>query len=392
MMPNPWKTPVVYSILFFHKRKFERSDGCPIFDPMFTSQMHMNQRFLQIDEWQRARSDYDKTASPKKINLKQRIESIRFYQGLSPQRYDNIPFQYRHPAVDKGGTPLPRCFFVSDLHGNYDRYQKLLDCILREQPEIVFIGGDLLPSGLRSVSDLQTGHPDFIRDYLSLALDSLRTTMGDQYPEIFVIMGNDDCRGEEPAITEMSSQGLWKYCHQQRYECGRFHIYGYSYIPPTPFRLKDWERYDVSQYVDPGCSAPNTGIRTFPVPEDEIQYSTIKDDLKKLAGKDDVSQGIFLFHAPPYRSNLDRAALDDKWINMVPLDVHIGSIAIANFISLSQPLVTLHGHVHESTRLTGFWHQKFGRTHSFNAAHDGPELVLIRFDPENLDEATHHLI
>jgi len=30
-------------------------------------------------------------------------------------------------------------------------------------------------------------------------------------------------------------------------------------VPPTPFLLKDWEKYDVSAYVDPGCVSPEEG-------------------------------------------------------------------------------------------------------------------------------------
>ena len=44
-----------------------------------------------------------------------------------------------------------------------------------------------------------------------------------------------------------------------------------------------------------------------------------------------------------------------------------------------RPLITLHGHVHESTRLTGSWRQQLGSTLCFSAAHDGPELALVRF-------------
>ena len=38
------------------------------------------------------------------------------------------------------------CFFVSDLHGQLNRYQVLFSKILEEKPAAVFLGGDLLPS------------------------------------------------------------------------------------------------------------------------------------------------------------------------------------------------------------------------------------------------------
>jgi Icc-related predicted phosphoesterase len=70
----------------------------------------------------------------------------------------------------------------------------------------------------------------------------------------------------------------------------------------------------------------------------------------------------------------------------------VGSIAIQNFIKNKQPLVTLHGHVHESVRITGCWMEKNGRTYSFSAAHDGPELALVRFNTDDLEKATRELI
>jgi Icc-related predicted phosphoesterase len=79
-------------------------------------------------------------------------------------------------------------------------------------------------------------------------------------------------------------------------------------------------------------------------------------------------------------------------VDHAPLDVHVGSIAIQRFIEDRQPLLTLHGHIHESPRLTGNWRQKIGRTHAFTAAHDGPELALVRFDLDDLDSATREFL
>ncbi len=101
---------------------------------------------------------------------------------------------------------------------------------------------------------------------------------------------------------------------------------------------------------------------------------------------------VCLFHSPPYRTDLDRAALDGHTVDHAPLDLHVGSIAIQRFIEDRQPLLTLHGHIHESPRLTGNWRQKIGRTHAFTAAHDGPELALVRFDLDDLDNATRELL
>lgn len=72
-------------------------------------------------------------------------------------------------------------------------------------------------------------------------------------------------------------------------------------------------------------------------------------------------------------------------------DPHVGSVAVRRLIEQRQPLFTLHGHIHESARLTGSWRAVCGRTVSLTAAHDGPELALVRFDPEQPGEETREL-
>jgi Icc-related predicted phosphoesterase len=169
-------------------------------------------------------------------------------------------------------------------------------------------------------------------------------------------------------------------------------VFGYANVPPTPFQLKDWERYDVSRFTDPGCVSPERGQRTVAVDHDEIRYGTIARDLEKLTGGRDLSQTVMMFHSPPYQSALDRAALDGRMVDHVPMDVHVGSIAIQRLIEERRPMVTLHGHIHEAPRLTGAWRERIGRTHAFTAAHDGPELALVRFDLGDLEAATRELL
>ncbi|RJR27563.1 MAG: hypothetical protein C4574_06125 [Candidatus Latescibacterota bacterium] len=282
---------------------------------------------------------------------------------------------------------MTECLFVSDLHGRNDRCRKLFDAIARERPRAVFVGGDILPHFAA-----RGGEEDFLSGYFLAELARLREGLGADYPRVFVILGNDDGRLAEETLEDADRAGLLSYAHGRKEELDRWTVYGYSYVPPTPFRLKDWERYDVSRHVDPGCVPPDEGARTVKAPRDEIEFATIKDDLAALAGSDDLSNAVFLFHAPPHESGLDRAALDGMKIDHVPLDVHVGSIAIRRFIEERSPLVTLHGHVHESARITGAWRARIGRTLALSAAHDGPELALVRFDLEDPDGASRELL
>jgi Icc-related predicted phosphoesterase len=287
---------------------------------------------------------------------------------------------------------LRNWFFVSDLHGDVDRYRKLFDAIADELPEAVFLGGDLLPSGLSASRSFDFAHEDFVTGFLARNLGALLDQLGSRYPRVFLILGNDDSRSEEAAVIAAAATGVWEYIHDRRVAVRDHDVYGYSFVPPTPFQLKDWEKYDVSRYVDPGCVSPEQGYRSVPVAADRIRYETIQKDLEQLVGGRPLDRAILLFHSPPYDTDLDRAALDGKMIDHVPLDVHVGSIAIERLIQKRQPLVTLHGHIHESARLTGSWSQRIGRTHCFSAAHDGAELALVRFDPDDPSAATRTLM
>jgi uncharacterized protein len=282
--------------------------------------------------------------------------------------------------------PPSRCLFVSDLHGHVDRWEKLLSETDARRPDAVFVGGDLLPGGA-----LLGGPPDFLRVWLGPRLEALRERMASSFPQIFAIFGNDDPRCFEPSLGALETAGLLWHAHGRRLPLGSSAVYGYAFVPPTPFALKDWERYDVSRYVDPGCVSPEEGQRSVAVPEGEARWRTIAGDLASLAGDDDLRRSAWLFHAPPH-GVLDRADLDGREIDHVPLDPHVGSIAIRRFLEARQPLVSLHGHVHESARLTGTWQARLGRTVCLSAAHDGPELALVGFDLDDPGAAVRELL
>lgn len=259
-------------------------------------------------------------------------------------------------------------------------------------PDAVFLGGDLMPHAGLGLTDSESSPGDFVSDFLAAGFERLRTTLGDCYPAVFLIMGNDDIRQVEAAFRDLSRSGLWTYAHARCRQFGSYQVCGYSFVPPTPFPNKDWERYDVSRYVPPGGVSPEQGHRSVPRPVNRVRFATIQKDLEELAGERPLDNAVFLFHSPPFDTCLDRVANDGRMIDAVPLDLHVGSVAIRRFIEQRQPLLTLHGHIHESARLTGSWKDRIGRTHLFGAAHDGPELSLVRFDLSNLEEATRVLL
>jgi len=184
---------------------------------------------------------------------------------------------------------------------------------------------------------ISAGYNDFLEEFLFPHLRALRVEMENKYPEIYVIMGNDDARIEETKFIQADQDGLWHYVNEKVIIYKEYTISGYSFVSPTPFMLKDWERYDVSRFVDVGAVSPEQGFRTVKVAKKEIEYATIKKDLDNLTYNYDLTKSVFLFHAPPYKSAHDRAALDGKMVDHAPLDVHVGSIAIKEFIEQRQP-------------------------------------------------------
>lgn len=286
--------------------------------------------------------------------------------------------------------PREPCFFASDLHGRTGRYESLLGRIRAETPAAVLLGGDLCPHAMAPANLDHDG--GFLHGWLHPHLAALKADLGPSYPRLLVILGNDDPAAFVDDLDEMAADGLLEHVHGRKVMLGDVPVYGCAWVPPTPFQLKDWERYDVGRGVDPGCVSPEEGRRSVPVDPRIIRHSTIATELQELAGEDDLSRAICLFHAPPYRTRLDRAALDGQMVDHVPLDVHIGSIAIRRFLEERGPAVALCGHVHESARLTGTWRDEVGDTVVYSAAHDGPELALVRFDAHNPGQATRELI
>lgn len=282
-----------------------------------------------------------------------------------------------------------RCYFVSDLHGKSPLYERLFKELEESPPEALFVGGDIFPHGF----DLKgSSRGDFLNDFLIPRFKKLKRKLGSHYPEIFIILGNDDPRSREEAIIQAEDDlQIWRYIHNRRVMFRDYPVFGYSFVPPTPFVLKDWEKYDVSRFVDPGCSHPMEGSRTVK-PDYDTEFGTIKDDLEELTGDEDLSHAIMLFHSPPYDTPLDRAALDGKMIDFVPLDVHVGSIAIQRFILTRKPLLTLHGHIHEASSITGTWSTKLGDTIAYNAAWNKNALSIISFDPANPEAAERQLL
>jgi Icc-related predicted phosphoesterase len=124
-----------------------------------------------------------------------------------------------------------------------------------------------------------------------------------------------------------------------------------------------------------GLSNPTPWDTPREVPDDELA----RHIQGIVAGVDDFSRVIFNFHAPPKDSTLDTAAELDWTTDPprvitsggTPVMYGAGSAAVRAAIEKHQPLLSLHGHIHESRGQT-----TIGRTVSVNPGSEYGEGVL----------------
>jgi Icc-related predicted phosphoesterase len=124
------------------------------------------------------------------------------------------------------------------------------------------------------------------------------------------------------------------------------------------------------EMINEGFSNP-TPWHTHREMEEDSLYEVIKQQAEQVR---DIKNAIFNLHVPPYNSRLDDAPLLDE--KLVPVDggrtyVPVGSKAVRKAIETYQPLLGLHGHVHEAK---GF--AKIGRTLCLNPGSTYTEGVL----------------
>jgi Icc-related predicted phosphoesterase len=104
------------------------------------------------------------------------------------------------------------------------------------------------------------------------------------------------------------------------------------------------------------------------VPEEKLE-EIIESLVKDI---EDMGRAIFNFHVPPYDSGLDLAPklsrdLTPSVSEMIP----VGSMAVRKAIEKYQPLMGLHGHIHESKGVCNI-----GRTICFNPGSEYGEGIL----------------
>ena len=137
--------------------------------------------------------------------------------------------------------------------------------------------------------------------------------------------------------------------------------------------LAEGKMIDIGGYemISSGWANPTPWHTYREAPEEELakKIESMAQQIKEM------SRAIFNFHPPPYGTALDEApALDENLQVMHGGRAlrHVGSTAVREAIDKYQPMVSLHGHIHEGKGIT-----RLGKTLAINTGSAYEEGILM---------------
>ncbi len=171
-----------------------------------------------------------------------------------------------------------------------------------------------------------------------------------------VMPGNDDDRDVDDVIRSFSDRGVC-WCLDGPVDVLGIPMISLDYVNPTP-----WD-----------------------TPREDSEKGMAKRIRRLVKQLDDPARSIFNLHAPPYGTMLDLAPELDASKKPVTIAgqvsfVHVGSKAVAEAIERYQPLIGLHGHIHES-----YGHDAIGTTPVVNPGSEYGEGILRGYIVEIAD-------
>ncbi|MGN6360696.1 MAG: metallophosphoesterase family protein [Thermomicrobiales bacterium] len=246
-----------------------------------------------------------------------------------------------------------KLIFATDLHGDTAAYAALADLARAEQATAVLLGGDLCEYSRTAAPQLT-----FAAGPLREFLDELRAArIG-----VVAIWGNDDRAALAGQLQDFAREGLltlagttpqWISALDDPRE--RVAVIGYPYVPPTPFRIKEQERRDLAADRYQGrlpilVSAATPDDAPVEAPDDYLdRLPSIEDDLAAIPPL--APPWIAIVHTPPWQV-----------LDLTSRDVRAGSRAVRTWLLARQPVLALHGHIHEAPDCLGRWAERLGAT------------------------------
>lgn len=279
-----------------------------------------------------------------------------------------------------------KVFFATDIHGSEICWRKFLNAAAFYKADVVVLGGDVTGKVMVPIV-AHTGYwqvvlrGETVRMETQAELDAIKTRIRNtgSYPALVTPDELTALSAEEGAIdrrftTEMV-QSLDRWMDMADGKLAK------SDIPCILNGGNDdiWEIDDIieaspSVSFGEGKMLDLDGFHlismgwTNPTPWDTFREAPEEELARKIEAITsqipDMERAIFNFHAPPFGTGLDDApALDDSLRPMHGGAVMkpVGSTAVRDAILAHQPMLSVHGHIHESRGI-----KRMGRTLAIN--------------------------
>ena len=194
-----------------------------------------------------------------------------------------------------------KALYVTDLHGDKDKYRKSLDIAVEKGISVIVNGGDMLPKLRERHLEQPLFINEFLRDYF-LQLQEHNITY-------LTMLGNDDLLAVDGLFETVC--GEFKNVHNiagQKVCVGSYEFIGMNHILDHPFGCKD-RVVTETHYVPQRQLSPVAGISNeygYDRIYDWMEYSRTElpymcDILKELPEPENPQQAVYVMHMPPCR-------------------------------------------------------------------------------------------
>ena len=284
-----------------------------------------------------------------------------------------------------------KVLYTSDMHGNKMQFEAFLEYATQTKPATVIIGGELASKDV-AIDPRNSRYIDAQRNFLGNELPLLIRSLKQSLPttQVFVLLGNDDCAVNIDVLN--SHPELYREIHGKRFRLDEKHeIVGYSFVPITPFGIKDFEKFDLSEVPEwarkeyearkrtnyrldgiRSVSEPTLGWKPYTFEQQQERVDSIQRDLDADVFTASPQNTVYVFHAPPHNTPLD----------VIGNNIHVGSFAVRSFIERNKPKLTLHGHIHETVDMTGKFMDVIGESVLISAGNHNydSKVAIVEFD------------
>ena len=283
-------------------------------------------------------------------------------------------------------------FFATDIHGSNLCFRKLLSAPAFYHADVVVLGGDL--TGKMIVPLLRTARGWEAR-YLSsvvpldgeAAVFDFERSVSDAgyYP---FRATDDQINGEDSTWSErvFREEALARLQMWDELAGARFPIYvapgndDEMYVDDLLSRCRTFVNVEGKGIELPGgytlFSTGWANLTPWHTPR-ELDEPELHDHIERLLlAMRDADKAIFNIHVPPKDSGLDSCFAVNERLEVVtelgqPKLIGAGSTAVRDVIAKRQPLLSLHGHIHESRGAA-----RIGRTVAVNPGSEYSEGIL----------------